>query len=107
MTGTKRNVVGIDTTVSPNRVAAGLAHNPNVRTAETTDDSVTLRLTNSGIGHTVLQHLRSFGYEVISISPRFGTVRCVPTAKPIVAPKHDSTAVQYHRHRLRGARLYD
>lgn len=90
----------MEDTMPPTRVVAGLTHNPNVRKGEIRDGTVKLHLTNSGIGHTVLQHLRFMGYEVVSISPRFKTVRCVPVGKPTVAPKDQSRSIEFHRGRL-------
>lgn len=88
------------TPVSPSRLVAALAHNPNVRKGHAGDDAVQLYLTNQGIGHTVLQHLRALGYEAVSINPRFGMVRCVPVDNSVVAPKHNGDAVEHHRGRL-------
>jgi hypothetical protein len=86
--------------VAPSRVVAAMAHNPNVRKGETNDDAVKLHLTKSGVGCSVLQHLRSLGYEVSAINPRHGMVRCLPVSSSVIAPDHDSTAIKYHRHRL-------
>lgn len=100
MTENDTSTSGTERPVPPSRVVAALSHNPNVRKGEVRDDAVRLYLTNTGIGNTVLQHLRSLGYEIVSISPRFGTVRCLPTNSSVVAPGYDSTAVEYHRSRL-------
>jgi hypothetical protein len=82
------------------RVVAALAHNPNVRRGEIRDgDRLRLYLTNSGISHHVLRHLRALGWEVIGITPRFGSVTCKPVTDRAATPKTDTLAVQKHRGR--------
>lgn len=82
------------------RVIAALAHNPNVRRGEVKyGDRLTLYLTNSGISHHVLRHLRALGWEVIGISPRSGSVTCKPATHRMATPKTDTLAVEKHRGR--------
>lgn len=57
------------------RIAAKLAHYPNVcRVRETGENRAVVYLTNTGIGIDESRTIREYGWQICGVCPRFNTV---------------------------------